>query len=82
MPYVYSGSYYFLDLLQRLSRCNASITKYIDFADDKKIIHNSISSANDTDILQASIDDFFDWCTENGLELNEEKCKVMSISRK
>ena len=36
----------------------------------------------DTRSLQQSINNFSDWCRKNGFELNEDKCKVMTISRK
>lgn len=57
-------------------------TKDLNFADDKKIIHNSIRSIDDTPILQMSIDKFVKWCIENDLELNVGKCYILSITRK
>lgn len=61
---------------------SSKITKDLDFADDKKIVHNNISSINDTHALQTSINEFFNWCSNNDFELNEEKCKVLTISHK
>ena len=57
-------------------------TRDIDFADDKKTIRIRISTIEDTLYLQTSINNFSDWCTNNGFELNEDKCKIMSITRK
>ena len=57
-------------------------TKGLNFADDKKIMHNNITSLEDTRKLQESITNFYTWCCKNGFELNEDKCKVMTISRK
>ena len=57
-------------------------TKGLNFADDKKISHNNITNVDDTRSLQESISNFNDWCCRNGFELNEDKCKVMTISRK
>jgi len=64
------------------SDCNSSITTDLNFADDKKIVHNRISSIDDTKLLQSSIDKFVKWCSDNGFELNTDKCKIMSISKK
>lgn len=60
----------------------SDITRDINFADDKKIVHNSISSINDTHSMQTSINEFIEWCSNNDFELNTGKCKVMTISRK
>lgn len=61
---------------------SSAITRDINFADDKKIVHNSISSIDDTHSMQASIDEFLEWCSANDFVLNAEKCKVITISRK
>lgn len=60
----------------------SEITRDINFADDKKIVHNSISSTNDTQYMQESINNFLQWCSANDFTLNAEKCKVITISRK
>lgn len=64
------------------SDCMSPVTKDINFADDKKIVHNKISSMDDTKHLQSSIDEFVGWCTDNGFELNTGKCKMMTICSK
>lgn len=51
------------------------------FADDVKIF-NKISNLNDARKLQNDIDQLFNWCRTNGLELNINKCYVMSTTRK
>lgn len=55
--------------------------KAFSFADDKKkaIV---VKSLDDTAKLQEDIDKFVHWCDRNGLELNVEKCKVMTFSQK
>lgn len=65
-------------------RMNSSVIciKDLTFADDKKIVRNKISSLNDAKSLQASIDKFVERCSNNQFELNLEKCKIMTISRK
>lgn len=60
----------------------SEITRDVNFADDKKVVHNSISSVEDTHFMQDSIDKFLDWCSNNDFVLNADKCKVMTISRK
>lgn len=60
----------------------SSKTVGLNFADDKKIVHNRISSIDDTHLLQETIDDFFNWCQRNGFELNAGKCKIMTLARK
>lgn len=52
-----------------------------NFADDTKIYCN-ISKQTDTNKLQYAINDFLNWCNENKLQLNKEKCHIMTLSRK
>lgn len=52
-----------------------------NFADDKKIALK-IRSMEDTFKLQSDIDNFVQWCKENDLELNVEKCKIMTFTHK
>lgn len=51
------------------------------FADDTKIFMQ-IKNTNDAYKLQSAINDFTHWCIENKLEINEDKCYIMTISRK
>ena len=66
----------------RFNQCVKNLQLKFYNKNDKKIVHNSIKTVNDTINLQSSIDNFITWCRENDFELNEEKCKVMTISRK
>lgn len=52
-----------------------------NFADDSKgacVIKNRF----DTIKLQSAIDKFINWCSTNRLEVNANKCKIISFSRK
>lgn len=51
------------------------------FADDIKIFHRIINQC-DHIALQNDLDTINNWCNENCLSLNPDKCSVMSISRK
>lgn len=56
------------------------LVKTFNFADDKKvacIIENRFDGIK----LQNAIDKFIDWCDGNGLEVNSEKCKIISFTR-
>lgn len=52
-----------------------------NFADDTKL-YLEINSSEDTQKLQNSINDFAQWCVENDLDVNEQKCHVMTVTRK
>lgn len=54
---------------------------YYNFADDKKI-SNLVKSESDAMKLQSAINIFFNWCSENKLNVNKSKCKIMSFSLK
>lgn len=51
------------------------------FADDMKI-YKVISSLNDSISLQCDLENFSEWCLENHLELNVDKCQSITYSRK
>lgn len=51
------------------------------FADDIKIF-NKISSYEDAKILQKDIETIVNWCSENELQLNINKCNAMTFTRK
>lgn len=51
------------------------------FADDVKIFRK-IKSHEDVRILQADIDTIHNWCRENLLEMNTNKCNSMTFTRK
>lgn len=62
--------------------CNCFINcKFLLYADDLKIFRK-ISSIADCTLLQADVTRLFNWCNENGLELNINKCKIMRFFRK
>lgn len=52
-----------------------------NFADDKKLAV-IVKSVQDTLKLQKAIDEFSQWCRDNHLELNTDKCKIMTFSHK
>ncbi len=52
-----------------------------NFADDKKLA-GIISTTEDCEQLQKGINEFMIWCKENKLQINAEKCKVMTFTRK
>ena len=45
-------------------------------------IYKHISCAHDALLLQSDLDLFYIWCQNNFLELNINKCQVMTFSRK
>lgn len=54
---------------------------HIEFADDLKMSH-IIKNDDDSDLLQSNLRNLDNWCLENNLELNLNKCQVISFSRK
>lgn len=56
-------------------------TKILLFADDAKIF-KTIHSVSDALALQFDFDVFSVWCTKNGMELNINKCSIISFSQK
>ena len=55
-------------------------TNLLMFADDVKLF-KKISNINDCLELQRDIDRLTDWCETNRLQLNPDKCKIMSYTR-
>lgn len=53
----------------------------LNFADDKKI-SSIIKSHDDAIRLQTAINRFFEWCCENGLEINQVKSKMITYTLK
>lgn len=51
------------------------------FADDLKIFLQ-IGRAEDCGLLQSAVDGLVDWCKNNSIRLNVQKCNVMTYSRK
>jgi len=51
------------------------------FANDAKI-YKSITSPDDTELLQSDLDTFNEWCISNGLSLNIDKCQIVTYSKK
>lgn len=56
-------------------------TNILLFADDAKL-YKTIYSVSDALKLQSDLDAFCDWCTNNGMELNINKCSIISFSQK
>ena len=51
------------------------------YADDMKVF-SRIRTIGDCQALQASLDNIFEWCRNNNLPLNPDKCRVVSYTLK
>lgn len=51
------------------------------FADDAKVFAN-VNSVNDCQAIQNDIDALCDWCAKWRLDINETKCKVLSVTKR
>lgn len=51
------------------------------YADDLKMYRN-INSLQDSELLQLDLDRFAKWCRENHMNLNQNKCYILTFSRK
>lgn len=63
------------DLIESLS------CKCIAYADDIKIYHE-ITSIEDTSILQSTLEQLHEWCINNNMSLNIEKCYIITFTKK
>lgn len=66
----------FINDLEKVITC-----KKLFYADDLKIFME-VTSTEDCLKLQANIDNIAKWCLKNKLDLNIQKCKIISFSRK
>lgn len=66
----------FINDVNREFLCNSCI-----FADDLKV-YKVIKSSDDVDDLQKDLTTLSTWCQDNKMQLNFEKCTVISFSRK
>lgn len=64
------------DITHQILHC-----KYLMFADDLKI-YKTISSHEDTFLIQKDLDRIEDWCRLNHMQLNVQKCSHIRFSRK
>ncbi|CAD6215467.1 GSCOCG00011207001-RA-CDS, partial [Cotesia congregata] len=55
-------------------------SEYLLYADDMKI-YRKINTENDIRVLQQDLDKLYQWCLENKLKLNIDKCAVMMFNR-
>jgi ribonucleases P/MRP protein subunit RPP40 len=55
-------------------------TNLVQYADDCSLEH-LITEDKDADELQSDIDSIDIWCANNGMTMNEKKCKVMEITK-
>lgn len=55
--------------------------KFLLYADDLKI-YTVVRNNNDSELLQNNLNIVHNWCSLNGMELNVDKCMVISFSRK
>ncbi|XP_037042123.1 uncharacterized protein LOC119078631 [Bradysia coprophila] len=53
----------------------------LNFADDKKLAE-FINGTEDAMQLQEGLNEFMTWCADNKMIVNEEKCKVITFTRK
>lgn len=53
----------------------------LNFGDDKKIL-SIVKSTEDAINLQAAINSFFKWCSDNGLEIHRTKSKIITFTLK
>lgn len=56
------------------------IYKVLLFADDSKMMLE-VSNENDTRCLQTDINNLMNWCIENMIPLNANKCNIFTASR-
>ena len=63
------------DLSQKLT------CEHLLYADDLKIF-SSVNNTEDCVLIQHNLDVLESWCSENNLNLNASKCKIMCFSRK
>lgn len=61
--------------------CSVLESDKLMYADDLKVFR-SVSSPLDSCALQQDIDRLLRWCTANGMEVNVQKCKIISFTRK
>lgn len=66
------------DLAEKVNSKNIHV---LLFADDAKL-YAIVNNAHDAIEFQINISRLSDWCTENKLQLNVNKCKIMSFHRK
>ena len=64
------------DLPQCFTHAQCSI-----YADDTKVFFN-VSNLDECDLLQNDINVLYQWCKSWGLDLNLEKCSIISFTKK
>lgn len=74
------GPLLFNIFIKDLSECLKNIP-HLFYADDLKL-YKIITDMSDTNFFQTKLQHLEDWCNDNKLELNVNKCHVISFSRK
>ncbi|CAH2109339.1 unnamed protein product [Euphydryas editha] len=74
------GPILFNIFINDLPECFSNSTAYL-FADDLKIMR-IVDSERDALLLQSDINELLDWCKNNGMELNINKCSQITFTRK
>jgi len=74
------GPLLFIVFINDLPRVFKNSVKSWLFADDAKLF-SSIKSLSDSEILQDQLSKFCIWSVNNCLELNIDKCKIISFTR-
>ena len=73
------GPLLFVLFIDDIYQCIDSNTNIALYADDTKIWKQIVSEA-DCDSLQRDIDALNNWCIDNKMKLNPEKCKALTIT--
>ena len=73
------GPLLFVLFIDDIFQCIDSNTKISLFADDTKI-WKQIHTETDCGALQKDIDAIHEWCVDNKMKLNREKCKALMIT--
>lgn len=73
------GPLLFILFINDISTC-FKFSKFLLYADDLKIFSTMVS-ANVGSLIQHELNLFFDYCSDNCLELNISKCHVLTITR-
>jgi len=74
------GPLLFLVFINDLPRVFKNSIKLLLFADDAKLFC-SIQSISDSETLQDQLNTFYNWSMNNCLELNIDKCNIISFTR-
>ena len=72
------GPLLFIIFINDIYDCIDPNTKISQYADDTKI-WRQILSEHDCEILQTDVNKLQDWCTNNKMNFNNEKCHALAV---